>query len=29
MDVIYLLGAAGFFLICWVLAIFSDGLKEQ
>jgi len=29
MDVIYLLLGAGFFAICWGLAVFSDSLKEQ
>jgi hypothetical protein len=29
MDVIYLLAGAGFFAICWALAVFTDKLKEQ
>jgi len=29
MDAMYLLTGAGFFLLCWLLAIFSARLMEQ
>ena len=29
MDALYLLVGAGFFLLCWLLLVFSDHLQEE